>query len=1170
MTTQIKITQLTNIGSANTTVTTLLPVVNMAGTPTTQKTTLGNLANVILSQSGGNYAPANLANISYSVSNAAQPNITSVGTLTNVAVSGNATINGNITANGTAYLGNISTTGLASITTLAVGATANLGAVANVKITGGTSGYVLQTDGAGNLTWAAGGGGGSSYGNSDVANFLPTFSSANIGNATAGLGVNNLNMAGNIVATTQNMNVNWGSYRMFFNQTGSVDLNANLRVNANISNANVITANFFSGDGSNLTNVTVDTGDINFNGANISTNTANANISINGYGPDAHIILTSNSLAWTFEPFGTLDFPDGSRFGPTDGPNAVGFDVNTGDKFIIQTTNGANANAVYSWQFTPEGAMVMPDQNPGQASIISYSGGNTNVASFISFVTPVSSNLVLGTTSNNHVVINTDKANANIRWSFDDSGTLNFPGGTIAVDDIEGTNNFGFEMPTGVGFGILTNAGDNEWAFGSDGNLTLPNNAKISISGNTTQFNTCPNGFLGLNSYDAGSNNIARVNISSIDELVSIGLSDPITENDYNWTFDITGNLTLPGNTFAVNYANGDQVNISGGSGNTGNVTFDNINVIGTGNLNLQPDPANSGSYLDIFLSSGPDIHIVASASANLILGKDNQSNVMTSWDGNVYIQSWDNNTNTQGGVWAFDGTGNLGLPGGGSIYGNPYTPSGAPGNTITLQPAGSGITTNQKLMIYPTAADGDHIHMTTGNLYETELFLGSDNFYAKLANTGDIVLHANTGLANATWTFSANSSLILPGAGVTMDAATNALLTSGIANTTIGTFVQGADGGVSWEYQGEGGNANTSYGAVGLDTAGTANTANLQFKVQLVADQGNVSTNKEWIFDTDGNLTAPGNIVIDDGVDGNVTSTGNINITSNNKAWTFGISGNLTLPGNTFAVNYANGTQVSIGGGGSYGDSNVVTLLGSFGSNTITTTGNANVGNIGATAGVFTTVTGNLTTAIQSNVTRTGTLDQLIVANTVYADGYGARTGSDLTISTAGNGNLIISPAGTGIVNFSGKNISNIGNANVGNVSATGNITANGVGTNMVRRANTIGGSNTTVTLDNITALLGGTPTRLFIGAASSNMTMAGTSQTMTSGSMAVSSWINVPIVTGTGNGFAMSGAVSTNGDTVVLNVTDQGAGSGMWRVTGIIANTSANLYSVSIERLA
>lgn len=41
MATQIKITQLTDIGSANLAVTTLLPVVNMAGVPTTQKNNIG-------------------------------------------------------------------------------------------------------------------------------------------------------------------------------------------------------------------------------------------------------------------------------------------------------------------------------------------------------------------------------------------------------------------------------------------------------------------------------------------------------------------------------------------------------------------------------------------------------------------------------------------------------------------------------------------------------------------------------------------------------------------------------------------------------------------------------------------------------------------------------------------------------------------------------------------------------------------------------------------------------------------------------------------------------------------------------------------------------------------------------------------------------------------------
>jgi len=138
MTAQIKITQLTDIGAANLANTTLLPVVNMAGVPTTQKTTLGNLANVILSQAGGNFGPVALANIAYSVANAAQPNITSVGTLTNLSVSGNATI-GILNVTGVSYLGSD----------------------ADVHITGGNNGDVLTTDGTGNLYWSVGGGGGS-------------------------------------------------------------------------------------------------------------------------------------------------------------------------------------------------------------------------------------------------------------------------------------------------------------------------------------------------------------------------------------------------------------------------------------------------------------------------------------------------------------------------------------------------------------------------------------------------------------------------------------------------------------------------------------------------------------------------------------------------------------------------------------------------------------------------------------------------------------------------------------------------------------------------------------------------------------------------------------------------------------------------------------------------
>jgi hypothetical protein len=67
---------------------------------------------------------------------------------------------------------------------------------------------------------------------------------------------------------------------------------------------------------------------------------------------------------------------------------------------------------------------------------------------------------------------------------------------------------------------------------------------------------------------------------------------------------------------------------------------------------------------------------------------------------------------------------------------------------------------------------------MTSGNLYTTELFLGSDNLYVKLANTGNVVINSNDGNSNtAMWTFGTNGNLTAPGVvdatGFTGDGST-------------------------------------------------------------------------------------------------------------------------------------------------------------------------------------------------------------------------------------------------------------------------------------------------------------------------------------------------------------------------------------------------------------
>jgi uncharacterized protein (AIM24 family) len=94
-----------------------------------------------------------------------------------------------------------------------------------------------------------------------------------------------------------------------------------------------------------------------------------------------------------------------------------------------------------------------------------------------------------------------------------------------------------------------------------------------------------------------------------------------------------------------------------GGGASTGNVTFNDFTIIGTGNIHLQPDDQDS-SYLDVFLTGGADVHVTTGAG-HLILGGDNAANVSVRNDGNVQIQSYGAYAKT----WTFDTEGVLTLP---------------------------------------------------------------------------------------------------------------------------------------------------------------------------------------------------------------------------------------------------------------------------------------------------------------------------------------------------------------------------------------------------------------------------------------------------------------------------------------------------------------------------
>ena len=294
---------------------------------------LGNVtladANGSLSINGGtgNIVAYNLsnvpgANVIGQVSNAliasevytnAQPNITSVGTLTSLSVAGNTTAGNlltagavtgaNVTANqyfnalnanitGSANLsGVVTVTNTGTITSLGnINFTAapnvTLGTVANLHISGGIAGYFLRTDGAGNLSWAVGGGGGNGTpgGNTTEVQFND--------NGTFGASANFVFNPFNYTITVDNINTKVTNV----NTSLVSNLSANLKTNTTISGNLTLPANVNATSSANI-----NLGDV-------------ANIHIEG-GNNGYVLQTdgAGNLSWSAGGGGGNGVPGGAN-----------------------------------------------------------------------------------------------------------------------------------------------------------------------------------------------------------------------------------------------------------------------------------------------------------------------------------------------------------------------------------------------------------------------------------------------------------------------------------------------------------------------------------------------------------------------------------------------------------------------------------------------------------------------------------------------------------------------------------------------------------------------------------------------------------------------------------------------------------------------------------------
>jgi hypothetical protein len=362
----------------------------------------------------------------------------------------------------------------------------------------------------------------------------------------------------------------------------------------------------------------------------------------------------------------------------------------------------------------------------------------------------------------------------------------------------------------------------------------------------------------------------------------------------------------------------------------TSNVTAANVRIttldanLGTATTNITTLFSNAATQSSTITTLQTQVY----ANANV-------ASYLPTYSGNIAA-----NIVKNGYTWTFGTDAVLTLPSGATILESGYGSAGA----IRLKPNGG--TSTQYLEIAPTTVDGNHVHLMAGS--GTELFLGDDNHYVKLANTGGVVINSNDSAGNtAQWTFGKTGTTQFPGSKILAPVSESITMQSDQYSQLM------------WE------NANLT---VAPDMAINSNFYVAQNNATLdigYRDGSGTQVIKSWYWNADGIMTLPtaGRINFDNlsiSSDANVSAfyapAGNVqlaagigdaqivaNSLNDSKTWTFGNTGNLTIPG---SINFANGVNILSTVAGTYGNTQVAAYLPTY-------TGNITAGNL--------TITGNL-----------------------------------------------------------------------------------------------------------------------------------------------------------------------------------------------------------------
>ena len=614
-----------------------------------------------------------------------------------------------------------------------------LGQVGNLHIFGGTNGYVLTTDGAGNLSWGTGNSLISTFNGGTITNVLivnnPTITTSPVTGAlvtTGGMGVGDSITVGNYT----NVGVygdNWSSFEgastgsgplmrvygidsnidinLIPKGTGNVVINGSERVTGNL----YVNAQTFVGQISNLHILGGTTGYVLTTDGlgNLSWGTGNALVSTFNGGTITNVLVVNNTTVSTSTTTGALRVTGGAGIA---GNLYVGGNITTtGTSSNISGVNNLSAVSINA---------------SGNLTV----GGNTSLGA-------ASSVSITGGTSG--FVLSTD-GTGKLSWISASQAAGSFNGGTITNALVISNSTISTSSSTGAltvtgGVGIAGNL----WVGGA--NVSLGAVQGISITGGTTGFVLSTDGtgklsWISVNQA-AGSFNGGVISKALIVSNTTISTSTSTGAITTTGGVGIAGNLYVGGTNVSLGAVQG--LSITGGT--TGFV----LSTDGSGHLSWIAVSQAAGSFNGGTITN-------ALVISNTTISTSTSTGALTTTGGvgiagNLYVGGNITLTTGNNNYVSLGGAGNVRITGGSANY--VLTTDGA-GN---LSWASAGAVTGQWVsslndLYYPALSQGQGGNVGIGTSITTSVG-GSNNL-----TVGGNVYVKQQHLGNASDTVSAPS----------------------------------------------------------------------------------------------------------------------------------------------------------------------------------------------------------------------------------------------------------------------------------------------------------------------------------------------------------------------------------------------------------------------------